>query len=115
MRKEVSADPVVKDIRRRTRRRYSAEEKIGIVSEGLGGEGSIAEACRREGLPRRPYSPWGREFPEAGKRRLQGDTAWEATSHEVTDLRKENARLKQPAAKVMLENRVLKKSLPVSG
>ena len=60
MRKEVSADPVVKDIRRRNRRRYSAEEKIGIVSEGLGGEGSIAEACRPEGLPRRPYSPWGK-------------------------------------------------------
>ena len=97
----MSADPVVKDIRRRTRRRYSAAEKIGIVSEGLRGEGSIAEACRREGLPRRPYSPWGKEFPEAGKRRLQGDTAWEATSREVTDLRKENARLAEAICSIL--------------
>ena len=111
MTNEVSAESVVKDIRRRTRRKYSVEEKIRIVLEGLRGEASIAELCRREGLPTSLYYRWSKEFLEAGKKRLQGDTAREATSHEVTELRHENAQLKQLAAEVMLKNRVLKKSL----
>ena len=88
MNKKVSSESVVKDIRRRTRRKYSSEEKIRIVLEGLRGEESIANLCRRGGIPNNLYYRWSKDFLEAGKKRLAGDTAREANSHEVTDLKK---------------------------
>ena len=99
----------VREIRRKTRRKFSAEEKIRIVLEGLRGEDSIAELCRREGISPNLYYNWSKEFLEAGKRRLQGDTKREATSPEVADLRQENARLKELVADLSLSNVALKK------
>jgi transposase len=111
MGKGASAEKVVREIHRRTRRRFSAEEKIRIILEGLRGEESIAELCRREGLAPNLYYRWSKEFLEAGKKRLLGDTAREATAPEVKTLRDENARLKQVLAETVLENRLLKKSV----
>ncbi len=105
----------VRDIRRATRRRFSAEEKIRIVVDGLRGEDSIAELCRREGINQNLYYRWSKEFLEAGKKRLAGDTAREATSDEVKDLRREAAALKEVVAELMLENRLLKKSMTGDG
>ncbi len=105
------SEKVVKAIRRRTRRKYSTEEKIRIVLEGLRGEESIAELCRREGLNTNVYYRWSKEFLEAGKQRLAGDTKREATADEVTDIKKENNQLKQLLAELMLKNNVLKKSV----
>jgi transposase len=107
------SDPekVVREIKRRTRRKFSTEEKIRIVLEGLRGEQSIAELCRREGISPNLYYNWSKDFLEAGKRRLQGDTVREATSSEVVDLKRENLHLKQLVADLSLKNRVLKKSL----
>ena len=110
MGKEASPERVVQDIRRKTRRRFSAEEKIRIVLEGLRGEESIATLCRKEGLAPNLYYRWSKEFLEAGKKRLLGDTTREATSTEVQDLRRENSYLKQVVAETVLENRVLKKN-----
>ena len=107
---KVSAEAVVRDIRRQTRKKYSAEEKIRIVLEGLRGEDSIAELCRREGIAPNMYYKWSKEFLEAGKARLTGDTKREATSSEVDGLRQENEQLKQVVAELLLKNRVLKKS-----
>ena len=107
---KVSAEEVVRDIRRQTRKKYSAEEKIRVVLEGLRGEDSIAELCRREGINPNMYYKWSKEFLEAGKARLTGDTKREATSSEVTGLRQENEQLKQVVAELLLKNRVLKKS-----
>ena len=104
------AEKVVQDIRRATRKHYSAEEKIRIVLEGLRGEDSIAELCRKEGINQNLYYRWSKEFLEAGKKRLAGDTAREATSDEVKDLRREASALKEVVAELMLENRLLKKS-----
>jgi transposase len=101
----------VRDIRRRTRKRYSPEEKIRIVLEGLRGEDSIAELCRREGIAQSLYYSWSKEFLEAGKKRLAGDTAREATSDEVRGLRREAVELKEVVAELTLENRLLKKSV----
>ena len=100
----------VREIRRKTRRRFSSEEKIRIVLEGLRGEESIAELCRREGISPNLYYNWSKEFLEAGKRRLMGDTKREATSSEVITLRQENGQLKQLVAELSLRNRTLKKS-----
>jgi transposase len=108
---KVSAEQVVRDIRRETRRKYNAEEKIRIVLEGLRGEDSIAELCRREGINPNLYYKWSKEFLEAGKARLTGDTKREATSSEVDGLRQENEQLKQIVAELLLKNRVLKKSV----
>ena len=105
------AEQVVKDIRRATRKHYSAEEKIRIVLEGLRGEDSIAEPCRREGIPPNVYYRWSKDFLEAGKKRLSGDTAREATSDEVKGLRREATALKEVVADLTLENRLLKKSM----
>ncbi len=104
-----SPGKLVKAIHRRTRRKYSAEEKIRIVLEGLRGEDSIAELCRREGLNQNVYYRWSKEFLEAGKQRLSGNTRREATSDEVGELRKENNQLKQVLADTVLKNVVLKK------
>tara|TARA_B100000378_G_scaffold223515_1_gene187107 strand:+ start:25 stop:402 length:378 start_codon:yes stop_codon:yes gene_type:complete len=106
-----SADRAVRDIRRATRRHYSAEEKIRIVLQGLRGEDSIAELCRKEGINQNLYYRWSKEFLEAGKKRLSGDTAREATSDEVKDLRQEALGLKEVVAELLMENRVLKKSV----
>jgi transposase len=106
-----SAEKTVREIRRATRRHYSAEEKIRIVLEGLRGETSIAELCRKEGIAQSMYYGWSKEFLEAGKRRLAGDTAREATSDEVKTLRAEARQLKEALAEATLENRLLKKSV----
>ena len=106
-----SPESVVKEIRRNTRRKYTSEEKIRIVLEGLKGEVSIAELCRREGIVSNLYYRWSKDFLEAGKKRLSGDTAREATSSDVGDLRSENDQLKQLVAELSLNNRFLKKSL----
>ena len=106
-----SAEKTVRDIRRATRRSYSAEEKIRIVLDGFRGEDSVAELCRREGLNTNVYYRWSKEFLEAGKKRLAGDTAREATSDEVKNLRAESAALKETLAELLMENRLLKKSM----
>ena len=108
---KVASEQVVKDIRRATRKQYSAEEKIRIVLDGLRGEYSIAELCRREGIAESLYYSWSKEFLEAGKRRLAGDTARAATSDEVKDLRREAQELKEVVAEQALELRLLKKSM----
>jgi len=110
-----STEQVVKDIRRATRKHHSAEEKIRIVLEGLRGEYSIAELCRREGIAESLYYSWSKEFLEAGKRRLAGDTARSATSGEVKDLRREVCDMKVLVADLTLENRLLKKSMIADG
>jgi transposase len=110
-----SAEETVRNIRRATRRQYSAEEKIRIVLEGLRGEASIAELCRKEGIAQSMYYGWSKEFLEAGKRRLAGDTAREATSDEVKSLRSETRQLKEALAEATLENRLLKKSVLADG
>ncbi|MEY9459748.1 transposase [Bradyrhizobium ottawaense] len=107
------ADQVLNDIRRQTRRQYSAEEKIR--TGGLRGEENISELCRREGIAASMYYGWSKEFLEAGKRRLAGDTARAATSGEVKDLRQEAAALKEAVADLTLENRLLKKSMNGDG
>jgi transposase len=109
------AEKVIKDIRRVTRRRFSAEEKIRIVLEGLRGEESIAALCRREGIAESLYYNWSKEFLEAGKRRLAGDTARAATSDEVKQLRREARDLKEVVAEQALELRFLKKSMIADG
>ena len=113
MKARIGHDPeaVVRDIRRKTRRKFSVEEKIRIVLEGLKGETSIAELCRREGIAANLYYRWSKDFLEAGKKRLAGDTVREATSSDVSGLRDENGQLKQLVAELSLKNRLLKKSL----
>jgi len=109
------AEKVVQDIRRATRKHYSAEEKIRIVLEGLRGEDSIAELCRREGIAQNLYYRWSKDFLEAGKKRLAGDTVRAATSDEVNGLRREAMALKEVVADLTLENRLLKKSVTADG
>ena len=109
------AEATVRDIRRRTRKQYSAEEKIRIVLAGLRGEDSIAELCRREGISESLYYSWSKEFLEAGKKRLAGDTARQASSGEVKELRSEMRDLKEALAEQILENRLLKKSMTGDG
>ena len=105
------AEQVVREIRRAVRRQFSAEEKMRIVIAGLRGEDSIAELCRKEGINQNLYYRWSKEFLEAGKKRLAGDTVREATSDEVKGLRTEAQQLKELLAEVLLENRLLKKSV----
>ncbi len=105
-----SAQAVVKDVRRATRKQYGAEEKIRIVLEGLRGEDSIAELCRREGIAQGVYYKWSKDFMEAGKCRLAGDTSRAANTDEVKDLRREARDLKEVVAEQMLEMRLLKKA-----
>jgi transposase len=108
---KISAEETVRHIRRETRRKYNAEEKIRIVLEGLRGEESVAELCRREGINPNLYYKWSKEFLEAGKARLTGDTKRQASSSEVDELRHENEQLKQVVAELVLKNRVLKKTV----
>lgn len=111
MARKSDTESVVREIKRRTRKKYSSEEKIRIILEGLRGEESISAICRKEGINPNLYYRWGRDFLEAGKKRLQGDTVREANSDEVTGLRNENEQLKQLVAELSLKNRVLKKSV----
>ena len=113
MSEETSAavEATVREIRRKTRKKYSAEEKVRIVLEGLRGEEKIAELCRREGIHQNMYYKWSKEFLEAGKQRLVGNTKREADSQEVEAMRSENEQLKAVVAELLLKNRNLKKSL----
>jgi transposase len=113
MKPKTSKNPeyVVREIKRKTRRKFNSEEKIRIILEGLKGEDSIAAICRREGIAPSLYYKWSKTFLQAGKRRLNGDTIGEANSDEVSELRQENDQLKQLVAELSLKNRVLKKSL----
>src|SRR5713226_10572867 len=106
-----AAEKTVRDIRRATRRQYSAEDKVRIVIAGLRGEDSIAELCRTEGINQNLYYRWSKDFLEAGKKRLAGDTAREATSDDVKGLRAESHQLKELLAELTMENRLLKKSV----
>jgi transposase len=110
-----AAEKTVRDIKRATRRHFSAEDKIRIVIAGLRGEDSIAELCRKEGIQQNLYYRWSKEFFEAGKKRLAGDTVREATSDEVKTLRAEVRQLKEALAEATLENRLLKKSVVGDG
>ena len=108
---KVSTESIVRDIKRKTRRKFSSEEKIRIVLDGLRGEDSISEVCRREGIAPNLYYRWSKDFLEAGKKRLQGDTIREANSSEVSGIKQENEQLKQLVAELSLKNRMLKKNL----
>jgi len=109
--KKETAEAAVRTIRRETRKKYSAEEKVRIVLEGLRGETSIAALCRREGIPSNLYYRWSKDFLEAGKQRLVGDSERQADTRQVTEMRTELDQLKQLVAELSLRNRVLKKSL----
>jgi transposase len=111
MAEKESVEKTVRQIRQQTRKKYTAEEKIRIVLEGLRGETGITELCRREGINSNLYYRWSKEFLEAGKQRLAGNTQREADSSEVKELKSENEQLKQLVAELSLKNRVLKKSL----
>ena len=115
MTKKRSAEKTVRDIRRVSRRHYSSEEKIRVVLEDLRGEDSIAELCRHEGINSNVYYRWSKEFLEAGKKRLSGDTGREATSDEVKQLRSEATALKETLAELLMENCLLKKSVSGDG
>lgn len=108
---KTSAEKTIRNIRRNSRKQYSGEEKIRIVLEGLRGETTIAELCRREGISQSIYYRWSKEFLEAGKQRMVGNTKRAASSEDVADLRRENEQLKQLVAELALKNRVLKKSV----
>ena len=115
MSKKAPAEQAVRDIRRKTRKQYSSEEKIRIVLEGLRGEESIAALCRREGIAESLYYSWSKDFLEAGKKRLAGDTGRQATSGDVKDLKREMRDMKELVAELSLENRLLKKSMIADG
>lgn len=106
-----TAGSYIKEIRRRTRRKFSSEEKIRIVLEGLRGEESVKEICRKYAIHDNQYYKWNKEFMEAGKKRLSGDTVREASSDDVNELRSENQQLKNVVADLSLQNHILKKSL----
>ncbi len=109
--KKKDPEAVIREIKRQTRRKFTSEEKIRIVLEGLKGEESISTICRREGINPNLYYRWSKSFLEAGKRRLSGDTQREATTGEVIELRRENEELKKLLAETYLENRLIKKNL----
>jgi transposase len=111
MSKKKTTQSIIKDVQRKTRRKFSAEEKIRIVVEGLRGEESISEICRKESIHPNQYYKWSKDFMEAAKKRMSGDTLREAGSDEVKELRNENDELKKLVAELSLKNKVLKKSL----
>ena len=111
MAKKRSASSLISDLKRKTRRKYSSEEKIRIIIEGIRGEITIAELCRKEGISQTNYYKWSKDFMEAGKRRLSGDTLREANTSEVQELKGESSSLKELVAELSLENRFLKKNL----
>ena len=109
--RQSSSEHIIKDIKRKTRKQYSAEEKIRIVMDGLRGEDSIAELCRREGIAQGLYYKWSKDFMEAGKKRLAGDIVRQANTGEVTTLQREARDLKEVVAEQTLELRLLKKNM----
>ena len=109
MAKKKSTTSLISDLKRKTRRRYSSEEKIRIILEGFRGETTVAELCRKEGISQGVYYKWSKDFMEAGKSRLKGDTIREANSSEVQELKKENSSLKEVTAELLLRNRELQK------
>ncbi len=114
--KEVSATPgsgerLVREVKRRTRRRYLSEEKIRVVLEGFSKEIPVSDLCRKEGISVPIYYSWLKDFMEGGKKQLQGDTLRNATEKEVKGLKRENERIKELLAELALENRILKKTL----
>ena len=111
MTRRKTSEGLIRDIKRKTRRKFSSEEKIRIVVEGMRGEMSIAELCRKEGIAQNLYYRWSKDFMESGRKRLDGDTLREANTTEVQSLRKENAQLKEAVAELLLKNRMLKKSM----
>ena len=111
MTQKKSSERLVRDIKRKTRRKFSSEEKIRIVIDGLRGETSIAELCRKEGIAQNLYYRWSKDFMESGKKRLSGDTLREANTSEVQLLKQENAQLKEVVAELLLKHRILKKSM----
>jgi len=111
MPKKKNASSLISELRRKTRRNYSSEEKIRIVIDGMRGETTIAELCRKEGLSQGLYYKWSKDFMEAGKKRLSGDTMREANTSEVKELKDENRSLKELVAELSLDNRDLKKNL----
>lgn len=112
---KAEADALVRSVKRQTRRKFNSEEKIRIVLAGIRGEESVAELCRQEGIHQNLYYRWSREFLEAGKKRLDGDTMREASTSEVKELRKQNSELKEALAEEILEHRLLKKSDHLAG
>ena len=111
MSRKKSASSLISELKRKTRRTYSSEEKIRIIIDGMRGETSIAELCRREGIAQTLYYKWSKDFMEAGKKRLNGDTMREANTSEVKELKDENRSLKELVAELSLDNRDLKKNL----
>ena len=111
MTKKKSAGSLISDLKRKTKKQYGSEEKIRIVIEGMRGEVSVAELCRQEGIAQANYYKWLKDFMEAGKRRLSGDTMREANTSEVQELKDENSSLKELVAELSLESRRLKKNL----
>jgi len=109
--KENSSESIIRHIKRKTRRKFAADEKIRIVLDGLKGEDTIAAICRREGIAASQYYMWSKDFLEGGKRRLLGDTKRDANTTEVSNMQDENSHLKQPVADLSLKNDILKKSL----
>ena len=109
--KKKSASSLISDLKRKTRKVYGSQEKIRIIIEGMRGDISIAELCRKEGISQGNYYKWTKDFMEAGKKRLNGDTLREANSSEVSELKNENGSLKEVLAELMLENRDLKEKL----
>ncbi len=109
--KKQNASSLMGELKRKTRKTYSSEEKIRIVIEGMRGEGTVAELCRKEGISQPLYYKWMKDFMEAGKKRLNGDTLREANTTEVRELKDENSSLKELVAELSLENKVLKKNL----
>ena len=105
-----STSSLISDLKRKTRKAYSSEEKIRIIIEGMRGEITIAELCRKEGISQGNYYKWAKDFMEAGKRRLTGDTMREANTTEVQELKGENSSLKELVAELSLEVRTLKKN-----
>lgn len=113
--KKQTTENFIKEVRRKTRRTFSSEQKIAIVMESLRAETSVAELCRKYSIFEAQFYKWNKEFLEAGKKRLSGDTVREATSDEVTELRKENQRLKETVADLVLRYDIVKKSLNMLG
>lgn len=111
--KKQTAENFIKEVRRKTRRTFSSEQKITIVMEALRAEQSVAELCRKYAIQEAQFYKWNKEFLEAGKKRLSGDTTREATSDEVTDLRKENLRLKEMVVDLMLRYDIVKKTAAI--
>jgi transposase len=113
--KKTPSEKLVQDIRRNTKRIYTSEQKVIIVMEGIRGEVSIAELCRKHGISETTYYKWNKEFIEAGKKRLSGDIQREATSDEVAQMRLENQRLKETVADLVIRYDIVKKSLEYLG